>query len=101
MAESRCNPKARASVDMPVARWPAPKRSRKQAERERRRKSLERQLVELREQFEAEDAVIEADIQESTLRRERLSAGRMAMGESRRAFASAGKDGQAKKDRRP
>jgi circadian clock protein KaiC len=74
--------------------------ARKQAERERRRKSLERQLVELREQFEAEDAVIKSDIQEATLRRERLSAGRMAMGESRRAFAPASKNGQSKRSKR-
>jgi circadian clock protein KaiC len=64
--------------------------ARKEQERERRRSALERQIAELREQLESDDAALKQDIQESTRRRERLTAERAAMGLSRQAFTNGG-----------
>jgi len=75
--------------------------ARKEQERERRRKSLERQIAELREQFEGEDAAIAREIREAQRRRDQLSGERTAMARSRRAFAPGGKAARQRKEGRP
>lgn len=60
--------------------------ARKEEERKRRQQSLQRQIAELREQFQAEDAVLEGNIQEAIRRRDGLAAERASMAESRQAF---------------
>jgi circadian clock protein KaiC len=72
--------------------------ARKQEERVRRRKDLQRRIVELREQFQAEDAALTQDIQQSIRWRDGLAAERAAMAKSRYAFEP-GK-GRARKDGR-
>jgi circadian clock protein KaiC len=72
--------------------------ARKEEERERRRRALERQIGELREQFQAEDAALARDIQQAIRRRDSLTAERATMAESRRAFTP-GK-GRSRKDGR-
>jgi circadian clock protein KaiC len=73
----------------------------KEKERERRRRSLEAQIAELREQFEAEEAALTRDIQKTGRRRNRLGNDRAAMAKSRHAFTAAGKNGpQPSKKRR-
>ena len=52
----------------------------------RRRKALQRRIVELREQFQAEDAALTQDIQQSIRSRDGLAAERAAMAKSRHAF---------------
>ena len=75
--------------------------TRQQHERERRRKALERQIAELREQFEADDAALKRGIQEANRRRDRLAAERAAMAKSRQAFAAGERtDKEPKKERR-
>ena len=72
--------------------------ARKQEERARRRKALQRQIVELREQFQVEDAALAQDIQQAVRRRDSLAAERATMAESRHAFTP-GK-GRSRKDGR-
>jgi circadian clock protein KaiC len=60
--------------------------ARKEEERKRRQQSLQRQIAELREQFQAEDAALERNIQEAIRRRDGLAAERASMAESRQAF---------------
>ena len=74
--------------------------ARKQRERKRRRNAIERQIAELREQFDADDAALQQDIQEAERRRDRLIAERAAMAQSRQAFAAVGV-GKQRKERRP
>jgi circadian clock protein KaiC len=75
--------------------------ARKEEARARRRRILERQLVELREQFEVDDAALERNIQEAGRRRDRLLVERTAMAKSRQAFTPSGKtDRQPSKERR-
>lgn len=62
--------------------------TRKEKERERRRNVLTRQIAELEDQFQADQAALERDIGEASRRRARLAAGRTAMAESRHAFAA-------------
>ncbi len=64
---------------------------RKVAERARRYASLERQIIELREQFKGEDGALEQAIHDAERRRDRLAEGRAAMGRSRQAFGAATK----------
>jgi circadian clock protein KaiC len=68
--------------------------TRKKGERERRRRGLERQIVELREQFDVDDAALKRDIQEAGRCRDRLAAERSEMAQSRQAFAPGGKTGR-------
>jgi circadian clock protein KaiC len=68
--------------------------ARKEEDRERRRKAVERQITELREQFEAENAVLESEIQEASRRREQLVAERSAMAGSRQAFVARNRGGR-------
>jgi cell division protein FtsB len=76
--------------------------ARKEEERERRRKALERQITELRERFETESAVLESEIQEASRRREQLAAERSAMAESRQAFVARNRAGKRpQKEQRP
>jgi circadian clock protein KaiC len=76
--------------------------ARKEEERGRRRKALERQIGELKEQFEADDAAIQRDIQAAGRRRDRLMVERTAMAQSRQAFAPGGKTSARRgKERRP
>jgi circadian clock protein KaiC len=70
---------------------------RKQEERERRRKSVERQITELREQLAAEDSARGREIDEGMRRLDRLAAERNAMGLSRHAFASGGKQARGRR----
>jgi len=65
--------------------------ARKQAEREQRRKALERRIVELKERFEADDAVLVQSIREAARHSEQLAAERAAMALSRQAFTSVAK----------
>ena len=67
--------------------------ARGEQERERRRRTLERQIAELREQLEADDTALQQRIQEERRRLERRAADRVAMAKSRKAFTPAGKDG--------
>ena len=60
--------------------------ARKEEERERRHKALHRQIAELQEQFQAEDAALERNIQEAIRQRDGLAAERASMAESRQAF---------------
>jgi circadian clock protein KaiC len=72
--------------------------ARKQEERVRRRKVLQRQIVELREQFQAEDAALAQNIQQAIRQREGLAAERATMAESRQAFTLG--NGRSRKDGR-
>jgi circadian clock protein KaiC len=73
----------------------------REQERERRRKALERQIAQLREQFEAEDAGLQRSIQEAARHRDRLVVERAAMGRSRQAFTGFGDGrGPPRKERR-
>jgi circadian clock protein KaiC len=72
--------------------------ARKQEERTRRHKALQRQIVELREQFQVEDAALAQDIQQSILSRDGLAVERAAMAESRYAFKP--RNGRSRKDGR-
>jgi circadian clock protein KaiC len=72
--------------------------ARKQEERVRRHKALQRQIVELREQFQVEDAALARDIQQSIRWRDGLAAERAAMAESRYAFKPG--NGRSSKDGR-
>jgi circadian clock protein KaiC len=72
--------------------------ARKQEERVRRHKALQRQIVELREQFQVEDAALAQDIQQSIRSRDGLAAERAAMAESRYAFKPG--NGRSRKDGR-
>jgi hypothetical protein len=72
--------------------------ARNQEESARRRKALQRQIVELREQFQVEDAALAQDIQQAVRRRDSLAAERATMAESRHAFTP-GK-GRSRKDGR-
>jgi circadian clock protein KaiC len=76
----------------------------KAQERERRRNALERQVAQLREQFEADDAALARAIREAALLRDELLARRTTMAASRHAFsASVSANGAARrgKARRP
>jgi hypothetical protein len=64
----------------------------------RRHKALQRQIVELREQFQVEDAALARDIQQSIRWRDGLAAERAAMAESRYAFKPG--NGRSSKDGR-
>jgi circadian clock protein KaiC len=64
--------------------------ARKQAERERRHKALHRQIAELREEFQAQDAALDQDIQQAIRRRDSLAAERATMAKSRQAFSGRG-----------
>ena len=76
--------------------------ARKEEERERRRKALERHITELREQFEAERAVLQSEIQEASRRREQVVTERSAMAESRQAFVARNRAGRGpQKAQRP
>jgi hypothetical protein len=72
--------------------------ARKQEERVRRRKALQRRIVELREQFQAEDAALAQDIQQSIRSRDGLATERAAMAKSRYAFKP--RNGRLKDGRR-
>jgi circadian clock protein KaiC len=76
----------------------------KAQERERRRNALERQVAQLREQFEADDAALERAIREAALLRDELLARRTTMAASRHAFSPDSKANGAarrRKERRP
>jgi circadian clock protein KaiC len=75
--------------------------ARRNQERERRRRALERQMSELREQFQADDAVLEREIEEMARRREQLRTGRAAMAASRRAFTGRDRTGAASRKEEP
>jgi circadian clock protein KaiC len=76
--------------------------TRKEQERHRRRNALTRQIAELHEQFQADEASLEREIQEASRRRSRLAAERTAMAKSRHAFAAGERtDKEPPKERRP
>ena len=72
--------------------------ARRVQERERRKKSLEHQIGELREQFEIDDVVLARDLHESQHRQAQQVSDRVDMGRSRQAFAPGR---SARKERRP
>jgi circadian clock protein KaiC len=65
--------------------------ARKEEERERLHKALERQMAELREKFESQDAALQRDIQEAARSRDRRLSQRTAMSQSRQAFTNGDK----------
>jgi len=74
--------------------------ARKEQERERRRSALERQITDLREQFESDDSALSHEIEEAKRRRDKIGTERAAMARSRQAFASPGSTSKTK-TRRP
>jgi circadian clock protein KaiC len=62
--------------------------ARKEEERARLHKALERQMAALRERFESEDAALQRDIQEAARSRDRRLSQRTAMSQSRQAFTA-------------
>ena len=93
---------AREAEDAAALAAGADEIARKQAERERRRKALERQIQEFRAQFEAGDAAMQSDIREAERRRDVLLAERTAMGRSRQVFTPVATGGSRRSQgRRP
>ena len=74
--------------------------TRKEEERKRRQQSLQRQIAELQEQFQTEDAALERNIQEAIRQRDGLAAERASMAESRQAFTPSRNRGSARKEER-
>lgn len=79
--------KAREAEDAAAIALGSEDIARKEQERERRRRVTERQIAELREQLEADDAALTREILEASRRRDRIGTERAAMGLSRQAFA--------------
>lgn len=68
---------------------------RKQRDRELHRKAFERHMEQLRDEFEAEDAVLKQEINEKIRSSEQVELDRCVMSASRKAFASSPYNGEA------